>query len=322
MKVIRLTVLVLMLMLFSSTIHADELEAWIDATGQIVEGGKIAFDITTNLPDGADLMLTLINGDFNTDDHFMAQQHVTVSGGVATSEPFSNNGEPITGDYDLSVSMSIPSAQPDTVRAVIGENGENLTGSIVTDTKAISALFLVLAGDNDIFIVPEDDYTQTTFRVETTVEEPVVESTPDQAEETQAVENQTDENKEEENKAFIDKYDNTIVAHAKMALDNFIGNYKLSLAPQMWTLAVFDDKGAVIASTKVTYKDIAYTYYYVGTLNFEGEKVVSSSPHYLALDNSLTGAYVLGNDHYCDEVFKASPLFNKKAKSLDNLLKN
>ena len=107
--------------------------------------------------------------------------------------------------------------------------------------------------------------------------------------------------------SIVEKYKTEIVVGADMSLGNFIANYKISLAPQLWTIAMFDDKGAVIASTSVTYQDVVYTYYYVGTPNFEGDEIVSFTPHYLALDSSITGTYVLGDDHYCDEVFASLP---------------
>ncbi len=74
----------------------------------------------------------------------------------------------MNGDYDLSISMSLPSTQADAVREVIGENGENMTGGLVEQSSigssnVISALFTVSIGD-DVEITPSDDYTQTIFR--------------------------------------------------------------------------------------------------------------------------------------------------------------
>ena len=43
------------------------------------EGNGVLFDIDTNLPDEAVLMLTLSNGDYNTDDSFTAQTKVTIN---------------------------------------------------------------------------------------------------------------------------------------------------------------------------------------------------------------------------------------------------
>lgn len=268
----------------------SEFEVTVNAVGH-KEGNGIVFDIDTNLPDETVLMLTLSKGDYNTDDYFTAQTKVTIEGGKATSDPFSNKGEALTGEYDLSVSMSLPSLQTDAVRAVIGEKGENMTGPLVEtssigDSKTVGALFSVNA-DGDILVEATEDYTHTIFREEEEEEEET-EASSDQGSDTA------------ENKEFIEKYDNEIVVAAKMALDNFITGYDMSLAPQRWTLAKFDDQDAVIGMTDITYNNQKGQYIYVGTLNFDDSgKVVSAKPHYLEVNGT-----VLGDDGYCDDVFE------------------
>lgn len=268
----------------------SEFEVTVNAVGH-KEGNGIVFDIDTNLPDETVLMLTLSKGDYNTDDYFTAQTKVTIEGGKATSDPFSNKGEALTGEYDLSVSMSLPSLQTDAVRAVIGEKGENMTGPLVEtssigDSKTVGALFSVNA-DGDILVEATEDYTHTIFREE-----------EEEEEETEAPSDQGSDTAE--NKEFIEKYDNEIVVAAKMALDNFITGYDMSLAPQRWTLAKFDDQDAVIGMTDITYNNQKGQYIYVGTLNFDDSgKVVSAKPHYLEVNGT-----VLGDDGYCDDVFE------------------
>ena len=268
----------------------SEFEVTVNAVGH-KEGNGIVFDIDTNLPDETVLMLTLSKGDYNTDDYFTAQTKVTIEGGKATSDPFSNKGEALTGEYDRSVSMSLPSLQTDAVRAVIGEKGENMTGPLVEtssigDSKTVGALFSVNA-DGDIFVEATEDYTHTIFREE-----------EEEEEETEAPSDQGSDTAE--NKEFIEKYDNEIVVAAKMALDNFITGYDMSLAPQRWTLAKFDDQDAVIGMTDITYNNQKGQYIYVGTLNFDDSgKVVSAKPHYLEVNGT-----VLGDDGYCDDVFE------------------
>ena len=267
----------------------SEFEVTVNAVGH-KEGNGIVFDIDTNLPDETVLMLTLSKGDYNTDDYFTAQTKVTIEGGKATSDPFSNKGEALTGEYDLSVSMSLPSLQTDAVRAVIGEKGENMTGPLVEtssigDSKTVGALFSVNA-DGDILVEATEDYTHTIFREE-----------EEEEEETEAPSDQGSDTAE--NKEFIEKYDNEIVVAAKMALDNFITGYDMSLAPQRWTLAKFDDQDAVIGMTDITYNNQKGQYIYVGTLNFDSGKVVSAKPHYLEVNGT-----VLGDDGYCDDVFE------------------
>ena len=279
----------------------EEFEVAIDVSGNW-DDSRVVFEVNTNLPDEAELMLTLSAGDFNTDDNFMAQDKQVVSGGHFTTNGFSLKGEPLSGEYDLCVSMSLPSLQSDNVRAKIGEKGEYMTGSLVedsdiSDAKTVSALFSVSIGD-EITVSSEDDYAFTIFRTEEEEEDAPVEETEEPAQETSA----------EDNKAYIEKYENDIVVAAKMALDNFITGYKVSLAPQNWTIAKFDDNDAVIAMTDITYNGATGKYLYVGTLSFdESGKVVSATPHYLAVDG-----VVLGDDGYCDDTFEVIESFTKK----------
>lgn len=146
-----------------------EFEVTVDTTAKW-DGNAVKFAVETNLPDDTELMLSLRAGDYNTESNYTGQTKVTVKDGKAESDGFSNKGEKLTGDYDLSVSMSLPKLQADNVRAVIGENGEYMTGALVEkasigDSNVVSALFAVSLGD-EITITPEDDYSSTTFREE------------------------------------------------------------------------------------------------------------------------------------------------------------
>lgn len=85
--------------------------------------GKPFFTIHTNLPDGAQLLLTLKGA-----DNSIAQDKVTVIEGVAVSTDFSDKGSPLIGDYTLTVSMGLPRLQSDEVQAVIGTHGEYMAG--------------------------------------------------------------------------------------------------------------------------------------------------------------------------------------------------
>ncbi|MCR4704508.1 MAG: hypothetical protein K5641_00435 [Lachnospiraceae bacterium] len=150
-------------------VEPTEFEVSIDVKGSF-EGEKAIFDVETNLPDNTELMLSLRSGDYNTDTNFTAQTKVTVRDGKAKTEGFSNKGEKLKGDFDLSVSLSLPKLQDESVRKVIGENGEYMGGkavekSTIGDANAVSALFAVNAGD-EIIITSEDDYSSTTFREE------------------------------------------------------------------------------------------------------------------------------------------------------------
>ena len=275
----------------NKTPEVADFEVTVDVNAH-KDGNSVVFDIETNMPDETVLMLTLSNGDYNTDNAFTAQTKVTVTDGKATSEGFSNKGEALSGDFDLSISMSLPSLQSDAVRAVIGENGEHMQGNLVEtstvgSSNTIKAMFNVSLGD-EITVTATDDYNNTIFREEGEEEETEITDTSDTGSDSAA------------NKEFISKYETDIVVAAKMSLDNFISDYKLSLAPQNWTIAKFDSsETTVIAMSDITYNSVKGTYIYVGTLNINSSgKVESATPHYLEVNG-----VVLGDDGYCDDVF-------------------
>jgi len=106
-----------------------ELEVTLDVSYEI-QNGKVFFIVNTNLPDKTELMLTLSNS-----VGFRAQTKVTIENGTAKSEGFSNKGEPLSGSFDLAVTMSLPRLQSENVVAVIGSNGEFLTGPYVVESS-------------------------------------------------------------------------------------------------------------------------------------------------------------------------------------------
>ena len=83
-----------------------ELDVFINVKGH-KEGNSVIFDIDTNLPDKTVLMLTLSKGDYNTEESFTGQAKVTVKDVKTGSEGFSDKGEALSGEYDLSISMSL-----------------------------------------------------------------------------------------------------------------------------------------------------------------------------------------------------------------------
>lgn len=99
-----------------------------------------SFTITTNLPNNTQLMITLSGTDYT------AQDKITVNNGKAISSTFSNGGMPLSGSYNLEVTMPLPTVQSDDVKDIIGINGEFLTGQYVVDSsignsKTIKASF-------------------------------------------------------------------------------------------------------------------------------------------------------------------------------------
>lgn len=82
----------------------------------------------TNLPDRTELLVTVSGKSTN----FAGQDKTSVQAGRFQAGPFGPPNGLKPGQYTVDVTMPIPSTQPDSVRAVIGQNGENLKGSLVT----------------------------------------------------------------------------------------------------------------------------------------------------------------------------------------------
>lgn len=91
------------------------------------EDGKPVFTVSTNIPDGSVLILTLSDGNDYTE-----QQDVKVKSGTAASEPFTRDGSPLAGGYDLTVVME-PGDQGFFVRTSIGADGQYLSGPLIEE---------------------------------------------------------------------------------------------------------------------------------------------------------------------------------------------
>lgn len=220
--------------------------------------GQPIFTVNTNLPDETDLMLSLSGEDYT------GQTNVIVNGGIATSEQFSNNGKALKGKYVLSVSMSNPKLQSDNVRAVIGEYGEHMSGKCVQASDT----------DNTTYISKDFNFS---FK---------------------SSQKKRKKDNSESKASNAEKYATEIVVSSKMLLDRFVNNYDIPLATQLWTLADFDENGAVMAVANITEKtyEISEKAIIVLTPNIEDDKMVGSTPHYVSV-----GSTVYGNDGYCDE---------------------
>lgn len=269
-----------------------EIDVEIDYKCEKNDSGETVITIQTNLPDEAILMLT-VSGDAFT--HGMAQDKVTIKNGLGVSNGFSNNGEPLKGEFTLDVSMSIASIQSDAVRAVIGENGEFLTGEYVKESsfggKIVSASF-DLDLSKETFTEELISETESNIEIETAI--------PETEASTEPPTEKIIETGFKIDNDFISHHESEIIALATMTLDGFISGYKMSLAPQLWTIAVFDDSGAVMAITDITYNGIKGKYIYVGTINIKSNgSIESATPHYVSV-----AGYELGNDGYCNEFFE------------------
>lgn len=109
------------------------------------------------------------------------------------------------------------------------------------------------------------------------------------------------ENEKPEVPGNAEVYKSEVIVSSKQLLDRFITNYKVSLAPQRWTVADFDSDGAVMAMADVSLKSkgtveramIVFT----PVLSADG-KMTGATPHFVSV-----GDVVYGDDGYCDEFF-------------------
>jgi hypothetical protein len=102
----------------------------LDMAVSVRDDGSVSMHVESNLPDGTEL-----GGSVFGAGGFMTQYKQVLKGGTADFGPYSANGKPIpSGTYDVSVTMPSAAFQPASVRTVIGQHGEYLTGPLVERT--------------------------------------------------------------------------------------------------------------------------------------------------------------------------------------------
>jgi len=115
----------------SSTDELKTIDVTLNVTPKVNdEDGSVLFCIETNLPEDTELMVTVTNGKYIGQD-----KTVVLANGFAYTSEFSNKGKALKGTYTVSVSMSLPSLQKDSVREVIGQKGEYITGQYVEKSE-------------------------------------------------------------------------------------------------------------------------------------------------------------------------------------------
>ena len=100
---------------------------------EFIEGNKAKIIVTTNLPDGMDLMM-----DLKGSGSYWAQDSVVVSGGKLVT----TFGNVSIGNYRLTVTSPVVEVQPENVKAVLGENGKNMVGNLVTFDQSWNSYFI------------------------------------------------------------------------------------------------------------------------------------------------------------------------------------
>lgn len=110
--------------------------------------------------------------------------------------------------------------------------------------------------------------------------------------------------------SLAETYKTDVIIACSMLLDRFLSDYKVSLAPQSWTVADFDSDGAVAASADVKFKSsgsVERCFIVLTPIVTDG-KCTETKPHYVAV-----GSTVYGDDGYYDGVF------SKIQEALDSL---
>lgn len=107
------------------------------------------------------------------------------------------------------------------------------------------------------------------------------------------------EEPEEDNAPIREKYKADIVVASNNLIKRFLPDCKVPLATKLWTVADFDEKGAIMATAEIEVSGETKKVMTVLTLEIEDGNVKSAKPHYIAVDDKI-----LGNDGYCDEVFE------------------
>lgn len=120
-----------------------------------------SFTVSTNLPDGTSLMLTL------SADNYSAQDEVCVYNGKATSSVFTDNGSALSGTYKLDVVMPAANIQSQSVKDIIGDNGEYLSGDLVKpflNSKVVESTFefSLKAPKSELDIIKETPFNYLT----------------------------------------------------------------------------------------------------------------------------------------------------------------
>lgn len=68
----------------------------------------------------------------NPNGYSAQDKAVILADGTGYTAEFSDKGKGLKGDYNVSVTMGLPSLEKESVKAVIGEKGENIGGQYVT----------------------------------------------------------------------------------------------------------------------------------------------------------------------------------------------
>lgn len=116
----------------------DKLDVTLEVEPNVnTEDASVLFGVKTNLPEGTKINVTVSNETYSD----MKSTVVLATGYGYTSE-FEEDGHGLHGTYTVKVTMALPTMQDDSVKAIIGENGENLNGQYVRQS-AIEGVYTI-----------------------------------------------------------------------------------------------------------------------------------------------------------------------------------
>ncbi|MEE9614095.1 MAG: hypothetical protein V3W31_03950 [Thermodesulfobacteriota bacterium] len=100
----------------------------IEAKATHTSDGRISIYGKSNLPDGTELLVSLVNEKTG----FQAQDTSAISNGKFSFLPLGSKTGLNPGDYVVNIIMPLPHVQPEHVKRIIGDKGQYLSGPLVS----------------------------------------------------------------------------------------------------------------------------------------------------------------------------------------------
>lgn len=102
--------------------------------------GGVLITARSNLPDTAELMASF----YADGGAYFAQEVAALVEGEVAFGPFTDDGTPLKGVYEMSITLPIARNQPEEVQECIGEAGELMTGPLVSTEEITGDQFASL----------------------------------------------------------------------------------------------------------------------------------------------------------------------------------
>ncbi len=146
-------------------------EVLLSAEATKTNDGRIAVTGKTNLPDGTELIISISEEVFG----FSAQDESMVAKGEFSAGPLGPKSGLSAGNYIIEVMMPIPSAQPESVQSIIGNEGQYLTGALVKQSswggKTVEYSFSYSLGSKESIQQAQSVHYKLVSNVRSTIEQ-------------------------------------------------------------------------------------------------------------------------------------------------------